>query len=163
MTDTRTRVEESIHIAAPPSAVYRYCLDPRQLFAGDPKQVVDAAVAPEGAGTTAELSMRIGLLEEHDRLEYVEVVPDRRIEIAMQPTMSPRGRVTPHRETALYRLIHEFEPEGHGTRMTLTVQVIDAPLVERLIDRLEDKGTHKLVFNRLQRVAKAVEEAGTDG
>jgi uncharacterized protein YndB with AHSA1/START domain len=115
MTDTRTRVEESIHVDAPPSAVFGYCLDPRQLFAGDPKHVVDAQVTPGGVGTTAHLSMKVGVLEEHDRLEYVEVVPDRRIEIAMQPTMSPRGLAKPHHETALYSLIHEFEPEGHGT------------------------------------------------
>jgi uncharacterized protein YndB with AHSA1/START domain len=159
MTATRTRVEESIHVDAPPSAVFDYCLDPRQLFAADPKHVVDAQLAPGGVGTTAHLSMKLGVLEEHDRLEYVEVVPDRRIEIAMQPTMSPRGLARPHHETALYSLIHEFAPEGHGTVMTLRVQVHDAPLYERMIDRLEGKGAEKMVHNRLQRIAKAVEGA----
>jgi uncharacterized protein YndB with AHSA1/START domain len=159
MTAMRTRVEESIHVDAPPSAVFDYCLDPRQLFAADPKHVVDAQLAPGGVGTTAHLSMKLGVLEEHDRLEYVEVVPDRRIEIAMQPTMSPRGLAKPHHETALYSLIHEFAPEGHGTVMTLRVQVHDAPLYERMIDRLEGKGAEKMVHNRLQRIAKAVEGA----
>jgi uncharacterized protein YndB with AHSA1/START domain len=159
MTATRTMVEESIHVDAPPSAVFDYCLDPRQLFAADPKHVVDAQLAPGGVGTTAHLSVKFGVLEEHDRLEYVEVVPDRRIEIAMQPTMSPRGLAKPHHETARYSLIHEFEPEGHGTVMTLRVQVHDAPLYERMIDRLEGKGPEKMVHNRLQRIAKAVEGA----
>jgi uncharacterized protein YndB with AHSA1/START domain len=159
MTAMRTRVEESIHVDAPPSAVFDYCLDPRQLFAADPKHVVDAQLAPGGVGTTAHLSMKLGVLEEHDRLEYVEVVPDRRIEIAMQPTMSPRGLAKPHHQTALYSLIHEFAPEGHGTVMTLRVQVHDAPLYERMIDRLEGKGAEKMVHNRLQRIAKAVEGA----
>jgi uncharacterized protein YndB with AHSA1/START domain len=161
MTDVRTRVERSIHVDAPPDEVFGYCLDPRQLFAGDPKHVVDAEVTESGVGTTAHLSMKVGVLQEDDRLEYVEVVPDRRIEIAMQPTMSPRGLSTPHHETALYSLIHEFEPEDDGTRMTLTVQIHDAPLFERMIDRLESKGPEKMVQNRLQRVAKAVEEAVT--
>jgi uncharacterized protein YndB with AHSA1/START domain len=163
MTDTRTKVEESVHVNAPPSAVFGYCLDPRQLFAGDPKHVVDAEMTPGGVGTTAHLSMQAGLLEERDRLEYVEVVPDRRIEIAMQPTMSPRGRAKPHHETALYSLIHEFAPEGHGTRMTLKVQVHDAPLYERMIDRMEAKGSERMVRNRLQRIAKAVEDAADGG
>jgi uncharacterized protein YndB with AHSA1/START domain len=162
MTDTRTRVEESIRVDAPPSAVFGYCLDPRQLFAGDPKHVVDVQLAPGGVGTTAHLSMKFGVLEEHDRLEYVEVVPDRRIEIAMQPTMSPRGLAKPHLETALYSLIHEFEPEGTGTVMTLKVEVHDARLYERMIDRLEGKGAEKLVHNRLERIAKAVEGAASD-
>jgi carbon monoxide dehydrogenase subunit G len=162
MTDVRTRVEESIHVDAAPSAVFGYCLDPRQLFAGDPKQVVDAQVTPGGVGTTAHLTMKVGVLEEDDRLEYVEVLPDRRIEMAMQPTMSPRGLGKPHHETALYSLIHEFEPEGSGTRMTLKVQVHDAPLYERMIDRLEGKGPDKMVHKRLQRIAKAVEDAAAD-
>jgi hypothetical protein len=42
--------------------------------------------------------------------------------------------------------------------MTLKVQVHDAPLYERMIDRLEGKGAEKMVHNRLQRIAKAVEE-----
>jgi uncharacterized protein YndB with AHSA1/START domain len=159
MTDVRTVVEGSIHVEAPPSAVFGYCLDPRQLFAGDPKHVVDAQVTDGGVGTTAHLSMKAGVLEEDDRLEYVDIVPDRRIEIAMQPTMSLRGLAKPHHETALYSLIHGFEPEGDGTRMTLKVQVHDAPLYERMIDRLEGKGPDKMLHNRLQRVAKAVEDA----
>lgn len=159
MTDVRTRVEESIHVDAPPHEVFSYCLDPRQLLAGDPKHVVDAEVTESGVGTTARLSMRFGVLQEDDRLEYVEVVPDRRIGIAMQPTMSPRGLAKPHRETALYSLIHEFEAEDGGTRMTLRVQVHDAPLLERMIDRLEGKGPDEMIHNRLQRIAKAVEEA----
>jgi uncharacterized protein YndB with AHSA1/START domain len=87
MTDVRTRVEEAIHIDASPGAVFAYCLDPRQVFAGDPKHVLDAEVVPGGVGTTAHLSMKFGVLEEADRIEYVEVVPDRRIVMAMQPTM----------------------------------------------------------------------------
>ena len=161
MADVRTRVEDSIHIDAPPSAVFGYCLDPRQLFAGDPKHVVDAQMTSDGVGTTAHLSMKVGVLEEDDRLEYVEVVPDRRIEIAMQPTMSPRGLDRPRHETALYSLIHEFEPDGDGTRMTLRVQVHDAPLYERMIDRMEGKGPDRMVRNRLDRVAKAVVDAAT--
>ena len=157
MTEVKTRVEESIHIDAPPSAVFGYCLDPRRLFAGDPKHVVDAQVT-SGVGTTAHLSKKAGVLKEDDRLEYVEVVPDRRIEIAMQPTMSLRGLGKPRHETALYTLTHDFEPEAAGTRMTLKVQVHDAPLYERMIDRLEGKGPERMVRNRLERIAKAVED-----
>lgn len=157
MTDVRTRVEQSVHVDAGPSAVFGYCLDPRRLFAGDPKHVVDAQVAPGGVGTTAHLAMKVGPFEESDRLEYVEVVPDRRIRIAMQPTVTPRGLPKPHRVTALYSLIHEFEPEGDGTRMTLRVQVHDEPLFERMMDHLEGKSADKMVHNRLQRIAKAVE------
>jgi uncharacterized protein YndB with AHSA1/START domain len=160
MTDVRTRLEESIHINAPPSAVFSYCLDPRRLFAGDPKHVVDAQVT-SGVGTTAHLSRKAGVLKEDDRLEYTEVVPDRRIEIAMQPTMSLSGIGKPRHETALYTLTHEFEPEAAGTRMTLKVQVHDAPLSERMIDRLEGKGPERMVRNRLERVAKAVEDSAS--
>jgi uncharacterized protein YndB with AHSA1/START domain len=129
-------------------------LDPRQVFAADPKHVVDAEVVPGGVGTTAHLSMKFGVLEEADRIEYLEVVPDRRIVMAMQPTMS-RGKY--HHDTALYRLTHEFERDADGTRMTLRVQVHDRPLSERMIDRLEGKGPERLVRNRLQRIARAVE------
>ncbi len=159
MTNVMTRVEDSIHIDAPPSAVFAYCLDPRQLFAGDPKHVVEADVRPGGVGTTAHLSMKQGVLEEDDRLDYVEVIPDRRIEIAMHPTMSLSARKGIHHDTAVYTLTHEFEPEAEGTRMTLRVQVHDRPLYERLIDRFEGKGPERLVHNRLQRVADAVESA----
>ena len=158
MNDVTTRVEESIHIDAPPRTVYDHCLDPRRLFAGDPKHVVDAQVTSGGVGTTAHLSMKAGVLEEDDRLEYVTVVPDRRIEIAMQPTMSLSGLPKARHETALYTLIHDFEPEAGGTRMSLKVQVHDAPLFERMIDRLS-KSPERLVHNRLQRIAKAVETA----
>jgi hypothetical protein len=41
--------------------------------------------------------------------------------------------------------------------MTLRVQVHDRPLSERMIDRLEGKGPERLVHNRLQRIARAVE------
>ncbi len=161
MTDVKTRVDDSIHIDASPSAAFGYCLDPRRLFAGDPKHVVDAQVTSGGVGTTAHLSMTFGVLEEADRLEYVEVVPDRRIEIAMQPTVSLSGLGRPRHETALYSLVHEFEPEAGGTRMSLKVLVHDAPLYERMIDRLEGKGPDKMVHNRLQRIAKAVEDSAT--
>lgn len=163
MTDVMTMAEESIHIAAPPNAVFAYCLDPRQLFAGDPKHVVDADVTPDGVGTTAHLSMRMGVLEEADRIEYVDVVQDRRIVIAMHPTMSLGGPRGIHHETALYTLTHEFEPDADGTRMTLRVQVHDAPLYERLIGRFEVKSTHQLVRDRLQRLAQAVEAAAAHG
>lgn len=162
MSGVRTRVEDSIHVDAPVDAVFGYCLDPRQLFAGDPKHVVEAELTEGGVGTTARLSMQFGVMEEDDQLEYVEVVPGRRIEIAMQPTVSPRGLTRPHHETALYSLIHEFEPEGDGTRMTLRVQVHDAPLYERMIDRLEGKGTDRMVHKRLQRIAMAVEDAAAE-
>jgi len=158
MTDV-TRVEETIQVAAPPSAVFAYCLDPRQLFAGDPKHVVDADVVPGGVGTTAHLSMKMGVLEEDDRLEYIEVVPDRRIAIAMQPTMSVIGIERPRTETALYTLAHEFEPDGEGTRMTLRVVAHDPPLYERLIDKLEGKAPDRLVHNRLQRIADALKDS----
>jgi uncharacterized protein YndB with AHSA1/START domain len=158
MTEVKTRLEDSIHIDAPPSAVFGYCLDPRRLFAGDPKHVVDAHVT-SGVGTTAHLSRKAGVLKEDDRLEYVDVVPDRRIEIAMQPTMSLSGLGKPRFKTALYTLTHDFEPEAAGTRMTLKVQVHDAPLHERMIDRLEGKGPERMASNRLKRIAKAVEDS----
>jgi len=82
-----------------PGAVFAYCLDPRLVFAGDPKHVLDAEVVPGGVGTTAHLSMKFGVLDEADRIEYVEVVPDRRIVMAMQPTMS-RGKF--HHDTTLH-------------------------------------------------------------
>ncbi len=163
MSEVRTRVEESIQINASPGAVFAYCLDPRRLFAGDPKHVVDAATVAGGVGTTAHLSMRMGVLEEADRLEYVEVVPDRRIVIAMQPTMSLGGSRGLRSDTAAYTLTHEFAPEAGGTRMTLRVQVHDPPLHERMIDRLEGKGPDRMVRNRLQRIAQAVEAAASEG
>lgn len=163
MTDVNTIVEDSIHIDAPPSAVFAYCLDPQQLFAGDPKHVVDAHVIPGGVGTTAHLSMKMGVLEEADRIEYVEVVPDQRIVLAMHPTMSLGGPKGVHHETALYTLTHEFESEDGGTRMTLRAQVHDAPLYERMIGRLEGKGSDRMAHNRLQRIAQAVEASAADG
>jgi len=159
MTDVRTRVQQSIHIDASPGQVYAYCLDPEKLFAGDPKQVVESTPSPDGLGTTARLSLRTGVMEEDDRLEYVEVVPDERIDIAMQPTMSFGRWEHPRHETALYTLSHRFEPEQDGTRMTLTVMVHDPPLYERMIDRLEGSGPDRLVHNRLRRIKEAVEGA----
>lgn len=161
MTDVIV-AEDTIQVAAPPSAVFGFCLDPRQLFAGDPKHVVDADVVPGGVGTTAHLSMKMGVLEEDDRLEYVEVVPDRRIEIAMQPTVSVSGLKQLHTETALYTLAHEFEPDGEGTRMTLRVVVHDPPLYERLIGKLEVKSADRLVHNRLRRIADAIEDSAAE-
>ncbi|MDO8152634.1 SRPBCC family protein [Isoptericola sp. b408] len=156
----RTRVQQSIHIDATPGRAYAYCLDPEQLFAGDPKHVVESSTSPDGVGTTARLSRSAGVMEEDDRLEYVEVVPDERIDIAMQPTMSFSRWEHPRHETALYTLSHVFEPERGGTRMTLTVMVHDPPLYERLIDRFEGRGPDRLVHDRLQRIKEAV-ESGT--
>ena len=116
-------------------------------------------MVPGGVGTTAHLSMKMGVLEEDDRLEYVEVVPDRRIEIAMQPTMSVIGLKQARTKTALYTLAHGFEPDGDGTRMTLRVVVHDPPLYERLIDKLEGKAPDRLVHNRLRRIADAIEDS----
>ena len=161
MNDVTTVVEGSIHINATPSTVFSYCLDPQRLFAGDPKHVVDADVVPGGVGTTAHLSMHMGVLEEADRIGYVDVVGDQRIVIAMHPTMSLGGSKGVHRETALYTLTHEFESEDEGTRMTLRVQVHDPPLVERVIQRFEGRGAERMVRNRLERVAHAVEVPAT--
>lgn len=163
MTGLRTRVEDSIQISAAPSTVFAYCLDPRQLFSGDPKHVVDVEAVPGGVGTTAHLSMKMGVLQESDRIEYVDVVPDRRIVIAMQPTMVLGTAKGVHSQTALYSLTHEFEPEADGTRLTLRVQVHDPPLVERMIDRLEGKSPERMVRNRLERIAQAVEAATAGG
>ena len=163
MTNVRTRAEESIQISAAPSEVFAYCLDPRRLFAGDPKHVVDADIVAGGVGTTAHLSSTMGVLEEADRIEYAEVVPDRRIVIDMQPTMVLGGSKGLHSDTARYTLTHECEPEAGGTRMTLRVQVHDPPLHERVIDRFEGKGPDRMVHNRLQRIAAAVEAAGAQG
>lgn len=162
VTDVTTRAEESIDINAPPSAGFAYCLDPQQLFAGDPEHVVDADVIPGGVGTTAHLSMKSGVLEEADRIEYVEVLPDRII-VAMHPTMSLGGTKGHHHETALYTLTHEFESDAGGTRMTLRVQINDAPLYERIIDRFEGKSTDRMVQNRLQRIAQAIEASAAHG
>lgn len=41
--------------------------------------------------------------------------------------------------------------------MTLRVQVHDPPLSERIIDKFEGKGPDRMVHNRLQRIARAVE------
>ncbi|WP_084126455.1 SRPBCC domain-containing protein [Demequina sp. NBRC 110054] len=157
MTDVITRVDESIYIDAMPHAVYTYCLDPRRLFAGDPKAVVESDVKNDGVGTTFSLKMASGPIEEDDVLEYVDVVPDKRIEIAMQPTMHVLRRHGAGHVTAPYSLVHVFEREGGGTQMTLKVQVHHPPLYERMMDRLEGKGPERMVQARLERVKHAVE------
>ncbi len=157
MTDVITRVDESIYIDASPHAVYAYCLDPRRLFDGDPKHVVESELKEEGLGTTFSLQRVAGPIEEDDDLEYVDVVPDRRIEIAMRPTMHVLRRHGAGHVTAPYSLIHVFEREGDGTQMTLKVQVHDQPLFERMMDRLEGRSPERMVHSRLARVKDAIE------
>ncbi|WP_082092243.1 SRPBCC family protein [Demequina pelophila] len=162
MTDVMTYVDESVHIDATPRDVFTYCLDPHRLFAGDPKHVVESDVVDGGQGTTARLSLKTGPVEEDDALEYVDVVPDARIEIAMRPTMHLRGGHGKGHETALFSLVHTFVPDGAGTTMSLTVEVHDPPAYERMMSRLEHGGAEKLVRNRLQRVKEAVETWKSD-
>ena len=47
--------------------------------------------------------------------------------------------------------------------MTLRVQINDAPLYERIIDRFEGKSTDRMVQNRLQRIAQAIEASAAHG
>ncbi len=159
MSKVRTRIEDSIHIDAPPHEVYAYCMDPAKLFADDPKTVVDSFVEPAGIGTTARLEYRSGDMVEDDRLWYSDVVPDSRIDISMQPNLSIHGARSPLHESALYTLTHTFEADGGGTRMTIAVKVHDEPVFERIADRFHDHGPERLVHDRLSRIREAVEQS----
>ncbi len=65
-----------------------YCPDLGQLFGADREHVVCAETFPGGSGNGRAPDLDDRVLTEAARLEYVEVVSDRRIVIAMQPTMS---------------------------------------------------------------------------
>ncbi|MBC7291608.1 MAG: SRPBCC family protein [Actinotalea sp.] len=165
---TVVRLDLAVHVLAPVHAVFEHCLDPRRIYADDPSHTVtEAEVAEGGVGTRAHLVARLGPLTEHIALEYVEVVPDRRIVIDAHPAPRPLtpaddgpGVATGGR---LCRLTWTwtFTPDADGTFVTVLVVEHDAPPWEHTLDVVTAHGgTHAFsaqVLRRLHRIKLAVE------
>lgn len=153
--------EFSVLIDAPVGSVFEYCLDPRGIYAGDPMmRVVDATLTQEGVGTGAQLKAEMPLFAETVALEYTEVVPGRRIVFQVDPTMSFLGRGRGI-SIPLHIFTWTFEPEDGATRLDLVVEEKNPPRWYRILDRLFDRSSRKMINDRLARIKAAAEEQAT--
>jgi hypothetical protein len=117
---------EEIRVAAPPGVAYAYRLDFSNLPAYNPT-VADLRQTAGGPGVGAEYEFRVriaGLYRAPVRLRVVEADEPSRIVVELE---------------ALFGAVEEcrFEPDGAGTRLTITTSVETkggplAPLLDRL-------------------------------
>jgi uncharacterized protein YndB with AHSA1/START domain len=148
-------------IDTPVHSVFEYCLDPRRIYVGDPMmKVADAALTPEGVGTEAQLKAKTPLFTETVALEYTEVVPDQRIVFQGDPTMTFLGRGR-RISIPVHIFTLTFEAERGGTRLNLVVEEQDPPRWYRILDRLFDKSSRKMISDRLARIKATAEEQTT--
>ena len=146
----------TLSIHAPVHVVFEYCRDPRSIFAGDPAyQVTDATVTPESVGTRGHLVAKMLGLSEDVAIEYVEVVPDKRIVYEARPTVTIAGRKL---GAEVFTWAWAFLPAAGGTELTLRVANRGGARWERALDAL---GTQRVLTKqsraRLARIAAAVE------
>lgn len=161
MTDVVLTFEVSVD--APVHTVFEYCRDPRRIYAGDPMYTAtDATVTVEGVGTRAHLVTGPGAFSEDVAIEYVELVPDRRIVFDAHPdvTLAVLGR---HTITgSVHRWTWTFTPEAGGTHLAVAVVEQDAPRWERVMDLLTVRTMTRMfckqVRGRLARIKAAAEE-----
>lgn len=157
----RVSLTLTVPINAPVHTVFEYCRDPRRIYAGDPTyKVADATLTPEGVGTRAQLVAKMLVFTEEVAIEYVEVVPDKRLVFEARPTMTIAGRKL---GAEVFTWTWTFAPADGGTTLALAVVNRGGGLWERALDAL---GTEKVVFKqsqgRLARIKAGVEEkAGT--
>ncbi|MGD2043036.1 MAG: hypothetical protein PVJ28_05240 [Acidimicrobiia bacterium] len=148
-------------IDAPVHSVFEYCLDPRGIYVGDPMmKVVDATLTPEGVGTEAKLEAKMPLFTETVALEYTDVIPDQRIVFQSDPTMTFLGRGRPI-SIPVHIFTLTFEPERGGTRLDLVVEEQNPPRWYRILDRIFDKSSKKMINDRLARLKAAAQEQAT--
>lgn len=144
-------------INAPVHSVFECCRDPRRIYAGDPThKVTDATLTPEGVGTRAHVVAKVLAFTEDVAIEYVDVVPDRRIVFEARPTMTIAGRQL---GAEIFTWTWTFEPEHGGTTLTLVVVNQGGALWERALDALGPKKLlSKQVRDRLARIKASAEE-----
>jgi uncharacterized protein YndB with AHSA1/START domain len=153
--------EFKVLIDAPVDSVFEYCLDPRRIYVGDPMmKVADATLTPEGVGTEANLKGEMPLFTETAALEYTEVDPGRRIVFRGDPTMSFLGRGRGI-SVPVHVFTWTFEPKEGGTQLDLVVREQNPPRWYRILDRLFDESSRKMINDRLARIKAAVEEKAT--
>jgi uncharacterized protein YndB with AHSA1/START domain len=161
MTDTSLDFE--VVIDAPAHTVFELCRDPRRIYAGDPThEVTQAALAPEGVGTTARVVATAGPFHEDITLQYVEQVPEERIVFDAYPRTTLRGLRRWEIPSARHTWTWTFAPSDAGTRLHVAVLEHDAPLWERTFDTLlrhaPTRMFRKEIDARLARIKAAAEK-----
>lgn len=157
MTELTVQHDFDVFIHAPVHQAFAYCLDPRGIYADDPSyDVVDASLAEEAVGTSAEVRAGGRALAEEVSLEYVEVVPDSRIVFMAHPRMviGGWGDGIPMSD---HEFIWTFEEERGGTRLSLCIVEHDPPRWLRFLDRIGGKSFERQVHGRLARIKAGVE------
>jgi hypothetical protein len=149
MTDLVSRFTEFID--APVHAIFEYCRDPRQIYAGDPNRTVtEVSVSPEGVGTTARVLERVGFFVTWDiALEYVEVSQDERLVFDARPRLTVRGLGRPLLSPAVHSWTWTFDPEDGGTRLNLLVVERDPAWWDGSATLLEARAFSREVRSRL--------------
>lgn len=132
--------EQSFHVEAPVAKVFDFFRDPTNWAALEPEGVgfKDVKVTEEGVGTHYSWAAKIGGVTLEGFNVFTEFVPDRHI--TDKSSSSLEGTWT-----------YSFEPDGSGTKLTVTNHVRSfwrLPPLERLLDWVAAK-THEPRFARL--------------
>ena len=135
--------EQSFHVDAPVTKVFDFFRDPHRWAELQPEGVEfkDVRVTAEGLGTHYGWAATIVGVTIEGFNVFTEFVPDRRI--TDRSSSSLEGTWT-----------YSFEPEGSGTKLTVTNQVRSVwhlPLLEPLLDRVAAK-THEPRFARIKQM-----------
>jgi uncharacterized protein YndB with AHSA1/START domain len=123
-------------------------------------KVADVTLTPDGVGTEALLKAKTPVFTETVAIEYTEVVQDERIVFHGDAVMVWAGL---RREVSIATHVFTwmFEPEDGGTRLDLVLVVQNPPMWQRILDRLSDKASRKMINGRLARIKAAAEEQAT--
>lgn len=161
MTERTPQHDFDVLIDAPVHEAFVHCLDPRGIYVDDPSyEVVSATLAGEAVGTTAEIRAGGRALAEEVSLEYVEVVPDRRITFMAHPRMVI-GAWKEGISLADHEFIWTFEQQQGGTRLSLRIVEHDPPRWLRVMDRIGGKSFERQVRTRLARIKANIEGKST--
>ena len=161
MTERMGQYDFDVLIDAPVHEAFVHCLDPRGIYVDDPSyEVVSATVAGEAVGTRAEIRAGGRALAEQVSLEYVEVVPDRRIIFMAHPRMVIGGWGEGI-SLADHEFIWTFEHHQGGTRLSLRIVEHDPPRWLGVMDRIGGRSFERQVRARLGRIKASIEATAT--
>jgi uncharacterized protein YndB with AHSA1/START domain len=131
MTSKMTTLTRSITIDAPVSAVFEYALDPGRLWKVKDVALTDIDIKPEGVGTSARMFTHVLAFHLEGGIEYVEVVPNKRI-VAQVHFFAEKPRWT-----------FTFAATGERTKVTATgtwtvkVPVVGKPIEQTMVKEHE--------------------------